>query len=163
MTNDETKGHLEAIAAAHGGTLRPEDVGKAARAADHPLHSRFEWDNAKAAEAHRLDQARSLIRSVKVTISTTTRNLSVCWFAHDPMLPPGEQGYVSQVKIRSSEEIARAAVASEFQRVASALERLRDQALAAGMGGEAALADRMLGEIAATVRVEESEEKRAAG
>jgi hypothetical protein len=32
-----------------------------------PLHSFFDWDDAKAGHEHRLEQARRLIRSVKVT------------------------------------------------------------------------------------------------
>lgn len=31
-----------------------------------PLHDRFEWDDAKAGHEHRLEQARGLIRSVKI-------------------------------------------------------------------------------------------------
>lgn len=33
-----------------------------------PLHRYFEWDDSAAAHAHRLDQARTLIRRVKVTL-----------------------------------------------------------------------------------------------
>jgi hypothetical protein len=48
------------------GRLTPVAVVDAARPADHPLHERFEWDDKVAGEAHRLDQARRLIRSVRV-------------------------------------------------------------------------------------------------
>ena len=33
----------------------------------HPLHSRFEWDDLVAGHAWRLEQARSLIQSVRIT------------------------------------------------------------------------------------------------
>lgn len=39
-----------------------------ARSDDSPLHGYFEWDDGVAAEAHRLTQAASLIRRVKVTV-----------------------------------------------------------------------------------------------
>lgn len=52
---------------AERGRLTPELVVEEAAAPDHPLHDRFEWDDAKAAHAHRLDQAERLIRRVKIT------------------------------------------------------------------------------------------------
>ena len=47
------------------GQLTPANVVEAARAEDHPLHSRFEWDDGMAAEKYRLNQARQLIRVVR--------------------------------------------------------------------------------------------------
>lgn len=43
------------------GLLHPEMVLEAARDTESPLHSRFEWNDAKAAEGYRLGQARTLI------------------------------------------------------------------------------------------------------
>lgn len=48
------------------GTLTPRGVVEAARPEDAPLHGRFNWDDQEAAELYRIDQARELIRSVKV-------------------------------------------------------------------------------------------------
>jgi len=48
------------------GALTPQLVVDAARSPQHPLHSRFEWDDAKAGEAYRRSQAAELIRTVKV-------------------------------------------------------------------------------------------------
>lgn len=50
--------------------LTPEMVVEAARPAEHPLHGRFEWDDAVAGEAYRRVQAADLIRSVKITYAT---------------------------------------------------------------------------------------------
>ncbi len=41
--------------------LRPEAVVEAASDPEHPLHDDFDWDDASAAHAHRLHQARMLI------------------------------------------------------------------------------------------------------
>ncbi len=57
---------LEKIAAEHNGRLKPEDVVNAARDQAHPLHQYFEWDDKIAAESYRLDQARGIIRLVRV-------------------------------------------------------------------------------------------------
>jgi hypothetical protein len=48
------------------GKLTPQLVVDEARNKTHPLHDHFEWDDAVAAELHRLEQARSLIRKVKI-------------------------------------------------------------------------------------------------
>lgn len=75
MTNEEQVEILEEIRKANGGVLRPKDVVDAARPANHPLHSKFEWDDGEAAERYREWQARRLI---KVTvIDYTPANSSV--------------------------------------------------------------------------------------
>jgi hypothetical protein len=57
---------LGQISAKNGGRLRPAHVVDAARPPRHSLHRHFIWDDRKAAELHRLDQARALIRSIVV-------------------------------------------------------------------------------------------------
>ena len=47
------------------GRLTPAVVVMAAAAEDHPLHGRFEWDDAVAGHKYRLSQARELIRVVR--------------------------------------------------------------------------------------------------
>lgn len=153
LTNEQVKEALEKIANENGGTLRPADVVNAARDPEHPLHERFQWDDAKAGEAHRLDQARSLIKSVKVEITTTTRKINAVAYVHDPSLPAREPGYVHVAKVRSKEELAREHVAAEVTRLASTMERTRDQAIAAGVPEVAALMDRLLAQIAVTLAV----------
>ena len=58
---DDNKGHLT-----------PHAVVETARNPRHVLHRHFEWDNKKAAESFRLDQARSLVRSIHVEADTET-------------------------------------------------------------------------------------------
>lgn len=48
------------------GKLTPDIVLDEARDASHPLHNRFEWDDSVAAEAFRREQARQLIKTVKL-------------------------------------------------------------------------------------------------
>lgn len=52
---------LQAIRDEHG-SLTPALVVDVARAPEHPLHSRFEWDDSVAAEKWRLEQAGQLLR-----------------------------------------------------------------------------------------------------
>ncbi len=59
---------LEALRVRQNGRLESEDVLDVARDPTSPLHPHFEWDDSIAAEAHRLDQARYLIRSIEVEV-----------------------------------------------------------------------------------------------
>lgn len=68
MSNQQVYQALEKIRNKHPkGLLRPTDVVKAARAPSHPLHSKFTWDDGRAAELYRLEEARRLIR-ISVTV-----------------------------------------------------------------------------------------------
>ena len=55
---------VEEVARKANGRLIPSDVVDAARDRRSALHQHFEWNDKIAAEAHRLDQARSLIRCI---------------------------------------------------------------------------------------------------
>lgn len=65
---------LAEISAEHGDELHPKDVVTAAASRKHPLHRHFEWDDAKAAQAHRLSQARAVIRSIRVVDEATGKS-----------------------------------------------------------------------------------------
>ena len=56
----------ERIKAKNGGVLTAGMVVEKARAKRNPLHKQFEWDNDIAAEEHRLEQARTMLRSIQV-------------------------------------------------------------------------------------------------
>ena len=60
------KEELEAIMV--GGVLSPANVIEAARDPNSAMHGQFEWDDSEAAQAYRLQQARALIRRVKVNV-----------------------------------------------------------------------------------------------
>ena len=57
--------HLQGIYDSHR-QLTPKLVVDEARSEEHPLHSRFEWDDAIAGEKYREVQAAELIRSVRI-------------------------------------------------------------------------------------------------
>jgi hypothetical protein len=57
----------ESLARRHG-VARPEDLLTESRDPKSPTHRFFEWDNSKAAEAYRVDQARYLMRSYTVVL-----------------------------------------------------------------------------------------------
>jgi hypothetical protein len=120
------------------GVLHPEAVVQAAREPGSPLHKHFTWDDAAAAHAHRLDQARTLIRTVKIEVVSETISLSVPAF----VTAPGERsGYRLLERVRDDREAARQAMLTEVERAQSALRRA--QVVAAGLGLLAPVTDAM--------------------
>ena len=69
------------------GRLDPRDVVDEARDPGSVLHDKFEWDNDTAAEGYRLDQARQLIRTVKIERIETPNQAPrlVRAYVHDPV------------------------------------------------------------------------------
>lgn len=124
---------LEDIAKANAGRLTPDAVVAAAADPSHILHESFTWDDEKAAHQHRLDQARALIKSVRVQIQTESRVISTVFYVRDPDASADEQGYVSIAKLRTDADMARAALIQEFQRAAVLLQGARDLAAALDM------------------------------
>jgi hypothetical protein len=59
---------LEQIRRNHNGRLTSKDVLDEARKSSHPLHKAFEWDDGKAAERWRLEQAGQIIRSIEIVV-----------------------------------------------------------------------------------------------
>lgn len=85
------------------GRLDPRDVVNVARDPENPLHDRFEWDDTVAAESYRLEQARMLIRSVKVTVqpSKSEPARTIRMFVHDTV----NDGYLAVQDIAAQPKV----------------------------------------------------------
>lgn len=118
--------HLEDI----NGCVTPEIVVNDAKNEDSPLHGEFTWDKDQAAQKQWLYEARQLIRSVKLVITTETKTISTVAYVRDPSKESGDQGYVSVEKVRNDEELSREALIMEFKRARSALDRAQKLAIA---------------------------------
>ena len=115
------------------GKLSARGVVDLAKSPKHPLHTHFEWDNEKAGDAHRISQARALIRSVRVDLVIDEKVIKVPRYVHDPDKDP-EQGYTETVAIERGSDRSWAVMNAEIDRAASALKRARS--VAAGLGLE---------------------------
>jgi len=127
--SDAATRELEALAAE--GRLTPRDTVERARDPKSPLHSYFTWDDAKAADERRLDQARSLIRSVRVEIEYQDRLYEAPKYVHDPRT--ADQGYIPTIALRDDRDTGIAAVRRELARALAAVRRAESIAAAAGI------------------------------
>jgi hypothetical protein len=89
------------------GSITPDLVIKAAEDPNNVLHHLFEWDNSKAGNAYRVDQARQIITSVKINIVTESRTISAVSYVRDPRLPNDQQGYISVAKLKTDKDLAK--------------------------------------------------------
>jgi hypothetical protein len=127
---------LAKIAEENGGRLTPEAVVAAASNRASVLHDFFEWDAKKAAQSYRIEQARMLIRSVRVIVKTEKTTISTVAYIRDPDAENEEQGYVATVSLLGDTARARVALVNEFSRAAAALRRARELALVFAMADE---------------------------
>lgn len=134
--NQHIEREIQEIAEAGGGVLLPAAVVEAARDPTSAMHSHFQWDDTEAAIAYRLSQARELIRSVKVYVTTETFRIAAPAYVRDPDRVQRDQGYASIARIRTNEDAARDVVVAEFSRAAAAVRRARTVALALGLEGQ---------------------------
>jgi hypothetical protein len=104
--------------------LTREAVVAAATPPGHPLHDQFEWDDAKAAHLHRLDQAQELIaRSVIITITHLSTVYKAPNYVRDPTAMANEQGHVSIED--TARDSAVSILTAEIDRIESAISRGR--------------------------------------
>jgi hypothetical protein len=152
---------LAALEDEHGAVTAAQVVG-VARDQEHPWHPRFEWDDTIGGEKYRLQQARTLIRSIRYERRAENNVVRSVRYVRDPQADPREQRYVSVVQLASDEERARSALVSEYARVASLLRRTRSLAEVLGLADSVAdLVDRVEG-LALMLRESPHEGPRAA-
>ena len=118
------------------GRLTPLSLVRAAKDPTHPLHGAFDWDDAKAGHAWRIEQARGLLVRVRMITEEREEQVSVIAYVRDPSKVFDEQGYRSTVKIADEKEQARAVVATELVRVLGCLGRASEVAFAVGVSAD---------------------------
>lgn len=150
---DAIAARLEKISGLNGGRLTPDAVLKDAQSFKSPLHDQFEWDDSKAGQQWRLQQARELIRSVKVEIQTETRVVSTVRYVRDPAAGEG-QGYVEVTKLRTDRDLARDALRNELKAAHALFDRAQSLAAVFSLEDEIAEIDRRVDDLG--VKLEEA-------
>jgi hypothetical protein len=124
---------LEHLRVAGGGMLTPEAVVDDARAADSPLHSAFEWDDTRAADEWRKEQARYLIRHVQVVIEEPKIEAKIVRAFVNVVDDEQEQGYTSIEAAMSEPELRRQVVDRAMREVREWRKRYSDLKELAGV------------------------------
>jgi hypothetical protein len=116
------------------GKLDPETVVAAAENVKSPLHHLFTWDDSEAARQWRLEQARSIIRLVRIEVKIQDRNIRTIAYVHDPEMDITSKdadgdattirrmGYVSTLKLARTD--ARTMLVTELCQVGALLDRV---------------------------------------
>ncbi len=133
----QIKQRLEDLMLANGGRLTPQIVINDAKSPTSVLHGHFTWDIKKAAHKCWIDQARELIRSVRIEVRTETHFVNAPRYVRDPKAGRA-QGYAEVASLKTSKTIAREALQAELDRVIGALERAQEIAISLGLHGEVA-------------------------
>ena len=116
----------QAIAALEkDGRVTPDMLVAAASNRKHPLHEDFDWNDKTAAHQARLDTARSILASVRVTVTIEHKRMDCVAYVRDPTLPPNVQGLISTMRLQTDHEMAYAVLIQETDRIKSLVERAR--------------------------------------
>lgn len=131
MTTTRRQDVIAAISALENrhGQLTPDIVLDAAIDPQSPLHSWFEWNDERAGHAYRIDQARSLIRSVRYEVTVGRKQITTVRYVRDVRAEAKEQGYVA-VEYVDPSGLAEATVKNEIDRVLVLIARARGIAAA---------------------------------
>jgi len=109
------------------GRLTPEQIVDEARPENSILHSCFEWDDAKAGESWRIEQARELIKRVKIVVEIEEKKVRVVAYVRDSGKEATEPGYISLLRV--TKPGARETMAEELDRIGELLTRAHGIAL----------------------------------
>lgn len=143
---------LDRLADQLGGALSPRDVVDEASKDTSPLHPYFEWDEEKAADHWRLEQARRLLR-VRITYAPLPQNVRMAIPLYSSAWPKrgaGQRSYQRTVLMLTEEQQADRLALDALKRAQAQLKSLPHQALHDALAGleqiRAELETRLYGE-----------------
>ena len=110
---------LERIRTANNGLLTAAIVLQEASDLESPLHDQFTWDNDKAAEKHRLTEARRIIVSVQI-LNTPIGKPTIAYV--NVRSPEHGRSYIPTMEAMSDEEL-RIRVLTEIRQAVESIER----------------------------------------
>lgn len=94
LTAEKAAKELERISEEHNHELKPEYVVADAVRKSSPLHKVFEWDDTKAAEKYRLQQARHLMNHIRIEVVNENIECRLSAFVHVKKDEKSQRTYV---------------------------------------------------------------------
>ena len=129
------------------GVVSPDAVVSEAAREDHEWHDRFTWDDSEAAHQYRLEQARTVIRSVRLEIEYKTITIMPPAYVRDPKCAEDQQGYVGLLRLRRAKSQREKLLQREVGRAVGNLRRALHIALALNESGTASKIEAALVEL----------------
>ena len=126
LSADVAAERLEAIRAANAGRITPHAVVADAEPEDSPLHPAFEWDDTKAAQQHRINQARELIQNVVVVFAGKSDQEPVRAFVNVMQSGDSDRSYTSMAHAMSDADLRKQVVAMALAEVKAWKKRYAD-------------------------------------
>lgn len=130
------------------GLLLAQDVVEDAKRPESLLHDSFPWDDAIAANEHRLQIARQIIRSVKINVTVNHIVLDVPEWGHVTTTGKQIAGYRKLDAIKEHEDYRRELLHDEVERAKAAISRTL------GIAGELGCVDEVQHILALLVTLE---------
>lgn len=115
------------------GNIEPERVVESARDPGSPIHGDFTWDNKEAGQAYRLDEAKRLIRFVKVEFLVEDRTISSVLYVPDPNRAPKSRRYIDVTVAARRDDSAQKILMAELDRISAAIRRAYEIAEVLGL------------------------------
>lgn len=105
------------------GICSPQMLVDSARSEEDDLHEAFEWDDFRAAESHRRQQARWLIGSIRIVDDGQPSGAPA--FVHVKVVDEngGSEGYVDTATLRTNDEMRAFAIAEARKYLSGARKR----------------------------------------
>lgn len=122
----QTAGETLAKIARRDGHVDPHIVVSESRPRTAPLHLYFEWDDWKAAEQHRVDQASKLIRSVRIVSNDAKVPTLRRPYIHVNTTSDGRPRYYPAAKVMSDDYLREIAINEAVSLLLSAKRRLAE-------------------------------------
>ena len=127
---------LDRIEARDGG-ITPKAVVEESRPEDAPLHPCFEWDNEVAAELYREDQARNIIRTVRVVrVDSAGESTPKVAYVSTSMINGDDSTsrfYINTARAMSNEMLREQVLADCLTQLRGLVNRFRDLSEMAGL------------------------------
>ena len=97
------------------------------------IHGKFIWDDARAGEKFRLEQAEGLVKIVRLEVVIARQTVVVPHYPRDPTRPPREKSFIDITRIGLDPDLTRRVIASELDRIEAQVKRLRSMAEVLGV------------------------------
>jgi hypothetical protein len=112
------------------GHIEPINVLEAARDINNILHEDFEWDDDIASEQYRIEQARRLIKFVRLPFKYGAQVVVAPYYVVDPHREPKTKRYLQTTIAARSRETVSKVMNDEFGRIVASINRARQLAAA---------------------------------